>query len=232
MTALLERFPGSSSTNGGTPGEPRLPSGPRSRRPLMVAVSALAVLVSTAAFASLYSSSDHRSAVLIVTSTIRQGETITAGDLGQTTAALAGGLTPIPVTDAPELRGKRAAVTIPAGSLLVPADLTEALQVPSRDAVVGLALKDGQLPAGGLEPGDHVMIVQTGPYGTPTSADAETGVLVPSAAVFSVAAPSSSSSSGSTALVSVGVSQSLAATVSAAAVASEVSLVLLPGSSS
>ena len=110
--------------------------------------------------------------------------------------------------------------------------------------MVGLALKDGQLPSTGLVPGDEVMVVQTFGAGTVlpqaaaagTGTDAvggtgsgmpsSTGVLAGQAVVFQTAAPSSAS--GAAELVSVEVPATLAAAVATAAAASQVSLVLLP----
>ena len=204
----------------------------------MALVSVVVVFVSVAAFAELYSASNHQTPVLVTTRTIQQGQPITGDALGQAGAALSGGVTPIPVSEAPELSGKRAAVTIPAGTLLTPADVTVAEPVATGDAVVGLALKEGQLPASGVEAGDQVMIVQTASpgtsFGSPDSGDpggggnSSTGVLVPQARVFQVDAPPSNSSSGFSLLVSVEVSSTLAAAVSTASAADQVSLVLLP----
>ena len=148
---------------------------------------------------------------------------------------MANGVSAIPVADAAELMGKRAAVTIPAGSLLVTADVTIAQPIAAGDAVVGLALKPGQLPSAGVESGDEVMVVQTASLGAPLNppsvaagGEASTGVLVPQALVFNVDAPPTDGASSASQLVSIELSSTLAATVSAAAAADQVSLVLLP----
>ncbi|HEV3281025.1 MAG TPA: SAF domain-containing protein [Acidimicrobiales bacterium] len=216
----------------------------------MVAVfSALMVFGSIAGFATLYASADHKQPVLIVTQTIEQGQRITAGDLGQASAAISGGVVPIPVADAAELSGRRAAVTIPPGSLLTLADTTATQPISSGNAIVGMALKAGQLPAAGVEPGEQVMIIETEIPGTPlasppsmsspTSVATGPGVLVPRASVFDVQAGSPNESNSATTsnpadgsqLVSVEVSDSLAPDVSMAAAAGQASLVLLPTSS-
>jgi len=197
------------------------------------------VFASIAGFAELYSSANHQVSVLIVTDTIDQGQRITGSDLGQTSAQISGGVNPIATADAPALVGERAAVTIPAGTLLTAGDITDSPPITAGDAVVGLELKAGQLPASGLGPGDQVMIVQTANPGTPLSspssaadpgndAGQSTGVLVPQATVFDVESPSPSSSPTASLLVSVEVSSTVAAGVSLAANADQVSLVLLP----
>jgi SAF domain len=205
----------------------------------MALASVVVVFVSIAGFAELYASANHQVAVLIVTQTIEQGQRVSGNDLGQTSADISGGVTPIPVSQASLLSGKRAAVTIPAGSLLTAGDVTVSPSIPAGDAVVGLALKPGQLPASGVEPGDRVMIIQTAAPGTPLvtpnstgsasgGSGASTGVLVPQARVSDVEAPPGNPSGAESQLVSVEVSSTVASAVSTAANADQVSLVLLP----
>jgi hypothetical protein len=253
MTSLLDRqsVPASAAnadakTNGR--GGYRIPVAARGRRPLMTVGSALLVLVSIAVFSTVYSSADHRVPVLTVTSTIQQGQRITSHDLGTAEVASSGGLSPVPVASASELSGKWAAVTIPAGSLLTLGDVTSNRPLAGGSAVVGLALKDGQLPSIGVEPGDQVMIVQTLGAGsvlpvtdvsggsdtqssTAISGTTATGVLVAQASVFETATPTTSTASGAAELVSVVVPSTLAAAVATAAAASQVSVVLLPAGS-
>ncbi len=203
----------------------------------MAVVSALIVFTSVASFIVLYSSANRGTAVLVVARPMEKGQRFVSGDLEQATASISGQITPIPVADASELVGKHAAVAIPAGSLLTSGDVSGGEEIAPGDAVVGLALKDGQLPSGGLAAGDQVMIVQTASPGTPLSsgaegssgdAEAESGVLVPAATVFDSGLPSGSAASGDAQLVSVEVASTEAAAVSTAAAAGQVSLVLLP----
>ncbi len=173
MTATLDRANGT-GPSGMRHVEPgRLPARPGRRRPLLVFASVLLVFSSIAVFATVYSSANHQSAVLVVTSTVQKGQEFTSGVLGQANAAVSGGATLVPVTDASELSGKRASVTIPSGTLLTVGDISSAPAIPPGDAVVGLALKAGQLPAAGLEDGDEVMVMQTGPPGTPVGGTAQ-----------------------------------------------------------
>ena len=247
MTSTLERTK-KTTPAGEAPSERfRLPGPSRTRRPLTAVASAAVVFASIAVFASIYSGAGHQTSVLIVTATIEKGQLISGSDLGQSSVSTSGGITPIPVSSAPELSGRRAAVTIPAGSLLTSGDLTTAQPIATGDAVVGLALKAGQLPSSGVVPGDQVMIVETASPGAPltaapvtavpstavpstdgSAAATTTGVLVPQASVFDVESPSADSAAGVSELVSVEVSSTLAAAVSTAAAADQVSLVLLP----
>ncbi len=225
----------------------------------MMVLSALLVFVSIAAFASIYVRANHKQSVLIVTQTIEQGQQINGADLGSVSVSASGGAHLIPVTDAQLLSGRRAAVTIPSGSLLVMADTTTARAISPGDAVVGVALKAGQLPSSGVVSGETVMIVETGAPGSPVTSPVQSSsgsvgassgssslsagvpVLVPRATVFDVQ-PGSGGSSGSSGLVapsaapdavlvSVEVSDTDAPLVATAAAVGQVSLVLLTAGS-
>jgi Chaperone for flagella basal body P-ring formation len=242
MISVLERRPNHATAAPGPNSRTGHPTGRRTRRPALVLASVVLVFASIAGFAELYSSANHQTSVLIVTQTIDQGQRISGSDLGLTSAQISGGVNPIAAADTSALVGQRAAVTIPAGTLLTEGDITNSPPITEGDAVVGLELKAGQLPASGLEPGDQVMIIQTANPGTPLSSPNSTadagsdsgqsaGVLVPLASVFDVESPSPNSSPNASLLVSVEVSSTVAAGVSMAANADQVSLVLLPPTS-
>lgn len=170
MTTVLDRPNGRrpfSQANDAEPVRFRLPANPRRRRPALAAVSAVAVFASVGVFAHIYSSANHQTPVLVVTQTIQEGQELTATDLGQTPVATGSGVATIPVGDASEVLGKVASVTVMSGSLLTPGDVSSAPPIAAGDAVVGLALKQGQLPAAGLGPGDEVMVIETGAPGSP-----------------------------------------------------------------
>ncbi len=205
----------------------------------MILGSTVLIFTSVAVFAQLYASAARQTSVLITTTSIEQGQQLSSSDLGEASVSISGDVSVIPAAHASELRGKRASVTIPAGSLLTIQDVTNSQPFSPGDAVVGMALKSGQLPSAGVEPGDEVMVVETGSPGTsldlPTGSGesqvdvgAATNVLVRRATVFGVEAPQANSESTASELVSVEVPQSVAAVVSSAAAADQTSLVLLP----
>jgi hypothetical protein len=240
MTSLLDRRP---KPEPRTPGwTERLPVVTRSRRPLLLLASGLVIVVSIAIFASLSASANHQTSVLVVVSTIDEGQPITASDLGEARVSISSGVDPIAVSEADRLTGKRASVTIPAGSLLISGDVSGNPAVSVGDVVVGIALKAGQLPAAGVKAGDPVMLILTNGPGTPvtgtsgvagssTAAGSATGVLIRRATVFDVNRPTANSSSSTSLLVSVEVPEKAAADVATAAAAGQVSLVLLPAGS-
>ena len=258
MSAVAERPPGR-QRRAGVPVEVRPPFGGRNRRTLIAIASLVVICMSVAAFADLYASAGHKTAAVVVEQALVQGQPITGVQLGQADVSVSAGVSYIPVSEASQILGKRAASAVPVGSLLTTADLTATPALAPGSAIVGVALKAGQLPAEGLVAGDRVMIVQTAIPGSPLSAPVtptsvapssptssgsgspssagtgatvlsggSTGVLVPSAGVFTVASPSATAGGGYAVLVSVEVPSTIAADVATAASAGQVSLVLLP----
>lgn len=116
---------------------------------------------------------------------------------------------------------------LPAGALVTRSDLagTAALPGAGQD-LVGLALKPGQVPAGGLAVGDHVQLL-----GIPSSQRGQVHpvVLVASAPVWSITGPGrSGATSGATSVV-VLVGAPQAASVAAYAAGGAVAAVRLGG---
>jgi hypothetical protein len=219
----------------------------------MMAVASVAVVIaSVVIFVGIYSGATRQTSVVTVVRPVMQGQPITASDLGVGSITASGDIAPVPVGKAGLVIDKVAAVALVPGTLLTMADVSDAPVIKPGNAVVGVALKDGQLPAAGLVPGEQVMVVQTETPGTPVTGvvsvgspasstsstsqgsaaatPASTGVLVPDALVHDVATPQPAASGSETELVSLEVSSTLAAQVSVAAAADQVSLVLLPQS--
>lgn len=205
VTTLLTRPTGAGPRHrdlDGTAPAYRVPTTTRRWRPLLAAVSAIAVFGSIGLFAALYSSASRQTQVLVVTQTVQQGQPLLTSNLGQAWVAAGPGVAAIPVGRASQVLGKVAAVTITSGALLTPADVSSVLPIAPGDAVVGLALKEGQLPAGGVGPGDQVMVVETGASGSPltsfvgssgSSGSGSTSASAASAGSAGISTPSSSS---------------------------------------
>ncbi len=131
-----------------------------------MAVASIAVVATCSAlFALLYVHSSRLVAEIGVSHQVAQGEIIEGSDLRQVDVALSGGMSAVPVSDAAEVIGKPAAVTLLAGTLLIPEDLGGPPALSSGQSIVGMDLKPGMLPAAGVEPGEGVLVVLTGPAG-------------------------------------------------------------------
>ncbi len=251
MTTVLGRWRSSTGIPPqAAPGDTRLPAPIRVRRPALAIASVAVVIASVAIFVEVYSGATRETAVVTVVRPVMQGQQITSADLGESSIATSGIVSSVPAGQADQVIGRVATASLAPGTLLTMADVSSGPTISAGDAVVGVALKDGQLPATGVVPGDRVMVIQTETPGTPVGgigdgsssvdgsqsgstssnpgAGTSTGVLVPDALVHDVATPQASSAGSETELVSLEVSATLAAQVSIAAAADQISLVLLP----
>lgn len=139
------------------------------RRPRMAALSVAIIMTCTALFVVIYLHSTHLVAVIAVTQEISQGDLVQASDLRQVDLAPATGVRTVPVSAAQQVIGRPAAVTLLPGTLLSPEEIGGAQRISKHDAVVGVELKPGMLPASGLTDGEHVLVVLTGPVGAAVS---------------------------------------------------------------
>ena len=221
----------------------------RRRRPGLIAASGAVLALCVAVFTNLYLSAGHRVSVLAVARAVPVGAVLGRTDLSVTRVSISGGQA-IPVSEASSVVGRRAAVGLVPGSLLVAGDVTSRSAPPPGLSVVGVAVKPGQVPAGGLVPGDAVDVVFTSSPGVPLSQtdrsapasdaggtapeDAQGAgpgsVIASDVSVQSVSAPAASSGSD-TSVVSLVVPSTLAPLISNASVAGQAALVIVgPGS--
>jgi hypothetical protein len=182
---------------------------------LAVMLLALGAALSGIALVSV----SHTGAYLAVRRPVPIGSEVTAADL--TTVRLSGGsgLSLVPARDLDRMVGRRAAVSLVPGTLLVPQALTDRSLLGPGQAQIGIGLKKADLPAAHLAPGDQVMLV---PLGDTTSTD--TGSPVP-ATVVDVGAPAVDG----TVVVHVAVAADLAAGVVARNASGGLGIVLKAG---
>lgn len=114
--------------------------------------------------------------VLAVRQSVPRGQVITANDVMSVSIGVDPALQSLPAEQLGSVVGQTAAVDMPAGSLVTPADLTSAA-VPSRgNSLVGISLTSGMLPAGVLRVGDPVRIILTPGQGASPQASTATPV--------------------------------------------------------
>ncbi|MGH3863140.1 MAG: SAF domain-containing protein, partial [Actinokineospora sp.] len=120
-----------------------------------------ALIVALAAWANvvLVNRLDDRVEVLSVVRTVPAFERITDADLGVARIADDPALRPVPAGDRASVVGRVAAVELRPGTLLVREQVTEARPPFPGQQLVGLAVKPGQMPGGGVAPGDMVLVV-------------------------------------------------------------------------
>ncbi|WP_330334777.1 SAF domain-containing protein [Streptomyces sp. NBC_00536] len=133
----------------------------RRRRPGLIALSIALMAAGGLSGALLFTVSGQRSSVLVVARDIPVGNAITDADLAPASLALDPAVKVVPTAKKSAMVGQRAAVTLKAGALLSPGQVTSASLVKAGEQLVGVALKPSQLPASRLSPGQKVLIVST-----------------------------------------------------------------------
>lgn len=106
--------------------------------------------------------SAERAAVVGVAHDVPWGQVVTSADLVQVEVVEDPALRPVPWSDVSSLVGQHAAADLQAGSLVTVRSVTSA-QVPGPgEALVGVSVKQAQMPVTTLHPGDSVLLVPTG----------------------------------------------------------------------
>lgn len=125
-----------------------------------VVLGVAAMAASFVVFLALEPSSSSARPVLVLDQPVTAGHVITASDLRVQTISAAG-LKSISATRESTVIGQAVAADLPAGTLLVAADLASAPGPGPGQAVVAVGLKAGQFPAE-LAPGAQVSVISAG----------------------------------------------------------------------
>jgi len=142
----------------------------RRRRRVAVAVAGLVVFgAAVIAFADLEPRSPRAVAVLVAARPLTAGHAIAEADL-RVALVTAQGVATLPAAGRARVVGRAAALDVAAGAPLVAGDVGAVPGPGSGQAVVGLALRAGQVPVG-LRPGDSVAVLAT-PRGATASSTA------------------------------------------------------------
>jgi hypothetical protein len=145
------------------------------RHPVMVILSVVVIATCSAVFGEIYIHSSRLVSVIGIAQQVPQGQDLTVGDLRKVEIGDSAGIETVPTSDVNEVVGRPAAVTLLAGALLVPADVDAASTIPSSDAIVGVDVKPGMLPATGVQPGESISIVLTASEGSSIADQASSG---------------------------------------------------------
>ena len=220
MTSTLPKV----SSNGRGPRTPGRGGGPlpvRQKRPGYAVIAIVLIVGLGALGAYFYTKAGQKTPVVVVTKDVAAGHRIARSDLS--TVNVAGAVTAIGGSNIDTVVGQVAAVELLPGTLLQRAMVTSASPLPAGSSMVGVELKPGQLPAGGINDGAKVEVLQL-PTKNNTSAAApqDAAVLATSATVYESA--SDPSQTGGT-LVTLIVPSDDAAAVAAASSSGLVALV-------
>ena len=146
------------------PGGRRLPSAPRERKPALAALAVVLVVGGALVAALLVISAGHKTGAIEITQTVGQGQKIPVTSMQEVQVTSGTGINYVPWNQASQVANTYAVTMIPPGTLLTSQMTTATNNTTSGMTVVGLALKDGQLP-GGLQVGNHVTIFDTSDNG-------------------------------------------------------------------
>jgi hypothetical protein len=171
------------------------------------------------------SAAGHRLPVLALARPVPAGEPISTADLAVAHVAADPALHPIPASEEGTVTGRLAAVDLRPGTLLTRDELSTVGIPAAGQALIGVSLKPGQLPARQLARGDRVLAVQT--VGQTPGQD-PAGVKAAGAGLPAVVGEVGAAASDGTAVVDLVVNQGDGPGLAQAASAGRLYLVLLP----
>jgi hypothetical protein len=211
------------------PAARRPPRRPRERRPALAALAVLLILGGALAAGFLVLQSGKRVTAIEISAPVGAGQRIPLNAMQQVQIAAGTGLDYVPWAEAGQVARFFTVSAIPAGTLLTRQMVAATGASVAGKAVLGLALKDGQLPRG-LQDGDHIAIYQVSDA-QETCPGGSGGLLTADAVVLAIGAPAATSGSQAQADVEVAVTPADAGAVACSAANGIVSIAVLPGGS-
>jgi hypothetical protein len=204
----------------------RVPSAPRERKPALAALAVLLILGGALGAGWLVIHSSKRVAAIEISQQIGAGQRIPLSAMQQVQIAADSGLAYVPWDEASQVTRFFTVSAIPRGTLLTRGMVATSGTPVAGKAVLGLALKDGQLPHG-LQDGDHIDIYQVSDA-QETCPGGSGGILSAGAIVLAIGAPSTTSGSTAIADVEVALNPSDAGAVACNAANGIVGIAVLP----
>jgi hypothetical protein len=145
------------------PTAPPVPPPRTRRRPGQYALGTVLIVVGALAAVWLVNSTSNRFPVLALARDVSYGDTITRADLTTTDVAHDPSVRTVAADQASTVVGTVAATTLVKGSLLSPTQLAVAAPPGAGQVLVPLAMPASRLPAGGLQAGDRILVIDTPP---------------------------------------------------------------------
>ena len=204
----------------------RLPGAPRERKPALAALAVLLILGGALGAGLLVIQGSKRVAAIEISQQIGAGQRIPLSAMQQVQIAAGSGLAYVPWAEASQVTRFYTVSAIPQGTLLTREMVATSGTPVAGKAVLGLALKDGQVPRG-LTGGDHIDIFQVSDA-QETCPGGPGGTLAADAIVLAVGAPSATSGSTAVADVEVALNPSDAGAVACNASNGIVGIAVLP----
>lgn len=147
------------------PPAPLAPLPKSRRRPALLALGAGLMAMGVLTGAWLVNGAGDRQSVLAVARPVPFGAVITAGDLTHAEVSLDPAVSTVPASDIGQIVGRVAATDLTPGSLLTRSAVTDVAPPAKGQVLVAISLPASRIPAGSLQPGDRVLVVDTPPAG-------------------------------------------------------------------
>lgn len=165
---------GTDGVAGSLPAPPRAPVPRARRRPALLALGVALMALGVLSGVWLVNRADERVSALAVARAVPFGEVISADDLSRAEVSVDPSVGTIPARDVSRVLGRVAATNLTPGSLLSWSAVTDSVPPAPGQVLVAIALPAARMPAGSLQAGDKVLVVDT------PSADADAPRLPPS----------------------------------------------------
>jgi hypothetical protein len=133
----------------------RPPSAPRERKPVLAVLALVLIAGGALTTGYLVNQGNKKVAAIEISRPLTAGQHIPLSAMQEVQVSVGGGVSYVPWDEASQVSQFYASAAIPPGTLLNAAMVVRTGSVAIRKAILGLALKDGQLPDG-LQVGDHV----------------------------------------------------------------------------
>jgi hypothetical protein len=203
-----------------------LPSAPRERKPALAALAVLLILGGALGAGLLVIQGSKRVAAIEISQPVGAGQRIPVTAMQPVQIAAGSGLAYVPWDEASQVARFFTVSAIPQGTLLTRQMVATSGTPVAGKAVLGLALKDGQLPHG-LQDGDHIDIYQVSDA-QETCPGGSGGALAADAIVLAIGTPATTSGSSAIADVEVALNPSDAGPVACNAANGIVGIAVLP----
>lgn len=205
------------------------PAPPRQQRRKSLLGLGIALIVLGILAGAWYGSRNEESRPVLVTNRpVLAGEVLTKDQLRTAPFATDSALNAIPIDQVDVYVGKILTGSLPAGTLLLPAMLTDEMTLPDSTSLVGLPLTPAQMPSTALRPGDRVTAVMGVSAAASAAGSAQSGLTAPGRTWVAKVVTIGPAQDTGLVTIDLAVPDETATDLAAAAASGNVSLVLHP----
>jgi hypothetical protein len=166
MTTVTNGSRATGSTASEVPGPRAMPVAPRvptpkgRRNPSLLALGVALIAVGALAAVWMVNAAGDRTPVVVMLRDVPFGAVVTSADVGTADVSAGPGVSTIAAADVDTVVGSVAATNLTTGSLLNRGELTTTAPPNDGDVLVAVAVPATRMPAGGLQAGDRVLVVE------------------------------------------------------------------------